>query len=115
MYMRCLPCSYLKHCYDSVKELSSQSAVTGYKQNVTSSKLVSSEFERFSSLVKRCLQSTPCRYPAPCNSNSSYWLDYSFHCDVIDAYVRCLAPDERLEAYEELTRLQPDNLQLVVR
>ena len=106
--MRCLPCSYLKHSYDSVKELS------GSKQNVTSAKLVSSEFERFSSLVKRCLQSTPCRFPAPCSS-SSYWLDYSFHCDVIDAYVRCLAPDERLEAYEELTRLQPDNLQLVVR
>ena len=111
--MRCLSCSYLKHCYDSVKELS------GSKQNVTSAKLVSSEFERFSSLVKRCLQSTPCRYPVPCSSSSSssssYWLDYSFHCDVIDAYVRCLAPDERLEAYEELTRLQPDNLQLVVR
>lgn len=95
-----------------------------FAQNVVlqqnSSEESSSSFDVFTTLVKRSLQSVACKVPVPHSRcfgmvSDLYWLDYSFHCDVVEMYCKCLRRADQARALEDFRKLMPQNINLGIR
>ena len=56
----------------------------------------------------------PCKMTLPLTP-TRYYLDYSFHNDVLDVYLGCLPMSELPSAYEELVNIMPANITLLKR
>ena len=77
-------------------------------------------FPAFSTLVKRSLQSVACKVPVPHSRcfgmvSDAHWLDYTFHCEVVEFYCACLSEGDRSRALHAFVRMMPQNVMLVMR
>ncbi|XP_076825172.1 uncharacterized protein LOC143470765 isoform X3 [Clavelina lepadiformis] len=78
-------------------------------------------FKRFTSIVRRCLQSMPCVYHSSiCSDNNVVtgkpsYSDYTFHNQVVSIYLECFTNGQASVAFSMLTDLMPANLPLVSR
>jgi hypothetical protein len=72
------------------------------------------DFKNFSELVYRCLSSMPSRFPV-LHRQDQTWVDFTYHNEVIDLYIRLLTEENIYMAYEKFMQMMPTNVGLITR
>ncbi|XP_071942752.1 zinc finger C3H1 domain-containing protein-like [Antedon mediterranea] len=110
--------AYMVALYDLTNTKDVHKVWLGYLQyhlrKMSSSTDKTQHVQTWHDLIKRCLATSPCKFPVPFNTTRN-WIDYSFHNKVVNLYMATIKDDDKLDVFERLLSMMPKNTLLLLR